>query len=62
LHQRAAEALEAGYGDKAADVADRLAHHYARTHHSDKAVLYLSLAAKKSLRVFSLAEARGYLV
>jgi len=61
LHQKAAEALEASYGDKAADVADMLAHHYARTHRSDKAVLYLSLAAKKSLRVFSLAEARGYL-
>lgn len=61
LHQKAAEALEASYGDKAADVADMLAHHYARTHRTDKAVLYLSLAAKKSLRVFSLAEARGYL-
>jgi class 3 adenylate cyclase/tetratricopeptide (TPR) repeat protein len=61
LHQKAAEALEASYGDKAADVADMLAHHYARTHRSDKAVLYLSLAAKKSLRVFSLAEACGYL-
>ena len=61
LHQKAAEALEASYGDKAADVADVLAHHYARTHRSDKAVLYLSLAAKKSLRVFSLAEAQAYL-
>jgi tetratricopeptide (TPR) repeat protein len=61
LHQKAAEALEASYGDKAADVADMLAHHYARTHRSDKAVLYLSLAAKKSLRVFSLAEAHAYL-
>ena len=38
-----------------------LAHHYARTHHSDKVVLHLSLAAKKSLRVFSLAEAQAYL-
>lgn len=61
LHQKAAEALEASYGEKAADVADMLAHHYARTHRSDKAVYYMSLAAKKSLRVFSLAEARGYL-
>jgi tetratricopeptide (TPR) repeat protein len=61
LHQKAAEALEASYGDKAADVADLLVHHYSRTHRSDKAVLYLSLAAKKSLRVFSLAEAQAYL-
>ncbi len=61
LHQKAAEALEASYGDKAAEVADVLAHHYARTHRSDKAVLYMSLAAKKSLRVFSLAEAQAYL-
>jgi tetratricopeptide (TPR) repeat protein len=61
LHQKAAEALETSYGEKAADVADVLAHHYARTNRSDKAVQYLSLAAKKSLRVFSLAEAQGQL-
>ena len=36
LHQKAAEALEASYGDKAAEVADVLAHHYARTRRSDK--------------------------
>jgi class 3 adenylate cyclase len=61
LHQKAAEALEESYGEKSADVADMLAHHYARTNRSDKAVHYLSLAAKKSLRVFSLAEAQGHL-
>ena len=61
LHQKAAEALEASYGEQASDVADVLAHHYVRTDRSDKAVLYLSLAAKKSLRVFSLAEAQAYL-
>ncbi len=61
LHQKAAEALEASYGDKAADVADVLAHHYSRTQRSGKAVYYLSLAAKKNLRVFSLAEAQAQL-
>jgi class 3 adenylate cyclase/tetratricopeptide (TPR) repeat protein len=61
LHQRAGEALEASYGKLAADIADMLAHHFVRTRRSDKAVYYLSLAAKKSLRVFSLAEARTYL-
>jgi class 3 adenylate cyclase/tetratricopeptide (TPR) repeat protein len=61
LHQKAAEALEELYGDKAPEVADMLAHHYVRTGRSDKAVYYLSLAAKKSLRVFSLAEAQSYL-
>jgi class 3 adenylate cyclase/tetratricopeptide (TPR) repeat protein len=59
LHQKAAEALEESYGDKSADVADALAHHYARTQRSEKAVYYLSLAAKKNLRVFSLAEAQA---
>ncbi|MGV1013944.1 MAG: hypothetical protein ACOYB4_03140, partial [Methyloceanibacter sp.] len=61
LHQKAAEALEENYGEKSADVADMLAHHYARTNRADKAVHYLSLAAKKSLRVFSLAEAQSQL-
>ncbi len=31
LHQKAAEALEASYGEQASDVADVLAHHYVRT-------------------------------
>ncbi len=61
LHQKAAEALEELYGEKAGEVADMLAHHYVRTHRAEKAVYYLSLAAKKSLRVFSLAEAQSYL-
>ena len=61
LHQKAAEAPEELYGDKAPDVADMLAHHYARTQRAEKAVYYLALAAKKSLRVFSLAEAQAYL-
>jgi class 3 adenylate cyclase/tetratricopeptide (TPR) repeat protein len=61
LHQKAAEALEELYGDKAPEVAHMLAHHYVRTSRSEKAVYYLSLAAKKSLRVFSLAEAQAYL-
>jgi tetratricopeptide (TPR) repeat protein len=61
LHQKAAEALEELYGDKAPEVADMLAHHYVRTQRSEKAVYYLSLAAKKSLRVFSLAEAQSCL-
>jgi hypothetical protein len=61
LHQKAAEALEELYGDKAPDVADMLAHHYVRTQRAEKAVYYLALAAKKSLRVFSLAEAQAYL-
>jgi class 3 adenylate cyclase/tetratricopeptide (TPR) repeat protein len=61
LHQKAAEALEELYADKTGEVADMLAHHYVRTNRADKAVHYLSLAAKKSLRVFSLAEAQSYL-
>jgi tetratricopeptide (TPR) repeat protein len=61
LHQKAAEALEELYGDKASEIADILAHHYVRTERAEKAVQYLALAAKKSLRVFSLAEAQSYL-
>ena len=39
LHQKAAEALEELYGDKAPDVADMLAHHYVRTQRAEKAVI-----------------------
>ncbi|MFQ5899736.1 MAG: AAA family ATPase, partial [Candidatus Methylomirabilia bacterium] len=57
LHQRVAEAIEQSYPDRLGEWADVLAHHWSRTTSADKAVRYLALAGKKSLRVYSLDEA-----
>jgi tetratricopeptide (TPR) repeat protein len=57
LHQRVAEAIERSYGDRLAEWAEVLAHHWGQTPHADKAVRYLALAGEKSLRIYSVEEA-----
>jgi DNA-binding NtrC family response regulator/tetratricopeptide (TPR) repeat protein len=57
LHLAAARALEALHADRLPDVFDRLAYHYARTDHADRAVLYLTRFAKQAARISAHAEA-----
>ncbi len=57
LHGGVASALEAHYGERAAEIADLLADHYAVTPRAEKAVLYMRLAGEKALRMYSLDEA-----
>ena len=57
LHSRIAEEIERRSGNRLAEVAEVLAHHYSQTHHADKAFAYLSMAGSKSLSVYSLDEA-----
>ena len=57
LHAAAGRALEALYADRLEEVYDRLAHHYARTHESPKAVEYLTRFAGKAARVHAHADA-----
>jgi DNA-binding NtrC family response regulator/tetratricopeptide (TPR) repeat protein len=61
LHAAAAAALERRDPERAAEVADQLAHHYSRADVGDKAVQYLSLAAENAARVFAYAEAAAAL-
>lgn len=59
LHSAVAEALERVHQGKVEEISDLLAYHYRRTHNSEKALRYLVLAGKKSLRVYSIGDAQG---
>jgi class 3 adenylate cyclase len=61
LHRRIAAEIERRGGNRLAEVAEVLAHHYERGRQQDKAFTYLAMAGKKSLRVYSLGEAERYL-
>jgi hypothetical protein len=57
LHAKIAEEIERRSGNRLAEVAEVLAHHYSQTDHADKAFTYLSMAGSKCLGVYSLDEA-----
>jgi class 3 adenylate cyclase/tetratricopeptide (TPR) repeat protein len=61
LHVRAAEALETLYAGRLDEVEGALAHHYARTNLSEKAVTYLVRMADKAARVYANNEAIAHL-
>jgi class 3 adenylate cyclase len=60
LHLRIAEEIERRSGNRLAEVAEALAHHYSQTERTDKAFAYLAMAGAKSLGVYSLDEARSH--
>ena len=45
LHLKTAEQIERRSGNRLAEVAEVLAHHYRQTDHTDKAFTYLSMAS-----------------
>ena len=57
LHLKIAEEVERRSGNRLAEVAEVLAHHYCQTERADKAFAYLAMAGSKSLGVYSLDEA-----
>jgi class 3 adenylate cyclase/tetratricopeptide (TPR) repeat protein len=57
LHRRVGEAIETIYADRVSEWVDALAHHFARTDDTAKAVIYLAEAGRRSLRIYALAEA-----
>jgi tetratricopeptide (TPR) repeat protein len=57
LHHKVAEEIEHRSGNRLAEVAEVLAHHYSQTNNVGKAFAYLALAGAKSLGVYSLDEA-----
>jgi predicted ATPase len=58
LHLRTAEEIERRSGNRFAEVAEVLAHHYSQTDSTDKAFTYLAMAGSKSLSVYSLMRHR----
>ena len=61
LHLKIAKEIERRSGNRLAEVAEILAHHYSQTDHVNKAFDYLSMAGSKSLNVYSLDEASVHL-
>jgi tetratricopeptide (TPR) repeat protein len=57
LHTATAQALEALYADRLDQAYDRLAYHYSRTDHAEKAVEYLTRFAEKAASMYAHAEA-----
>ena len=57
LHLAIAREIEARNAGRLSEVADTLAHHFARADHKRKAVEYLALVGRKSLGIYSLEEA-----
>ena len=60
LHLKVAEELERRGGNRLAEIAEVLAHHYAQTARHNKAFAYLVMAGDKSLHVYSIEEAEQY--
>jgi class 3 adenylate cyclase len=60
LHLKVAEEIERGGGNRLAEVAEVLAHHYSQSDHHNKAFTYLAMAGHKCLSVYSLDEAANH--
>jgi class 3 adenylate cyclase len=60
LHLKIAKETERRSGNRLAEVAEVLAHHYGQTDLADKAFAFLAMAGSKSLSVYSLDEARTH--
>jgi DNA-binding winged helix-turn-helix (wHTH) protein/tetratricopeptide (TPR) repeat protein len=59
LHRRIAEREEVGWGERAAEIATELAHHYVQAGQIEPAIRYAQLAAERDLRRDAYPEAAG---
>jgi tetratricopeptide (TPR) repeat protein len=60
LHLAVATEIERRAAARLIEVAEPLAHHYARSSATDKAIEYLTMAGRKSLGIYSLNEAERF--
>ena len=60
LHRLIAVREEAGYGERAAEVATELAHHYSRANDRNKAIHYSRLAGERAVTRGAVVEAEGH--
>lgn len=58
LHLLAGEVIERAFSGRINEVADVLAYHFSQTEQTEKAIRYLAMAGEKSLRLYSIDEAR----
>ena len=60
LHRLIAVREEAGYGERAAEVATELAHHYSQANDKSKAIHYFRLAGERAVARGAVVEAEGH--
>jgi tetratricopeptide (TPR) repeat protein len=60
LHEAAGRAVEHLYSSRVEEHYERLAYHYERSAHTDKAFEYLALANEKAMKADAPMEAKGY--
>jgi DNA-binding winged helix-turn-helix (wHTH) protein/tetratricopeptide (TPR) repeat protein len=60
LHRLIAVREEAGYGERAAEVATELAHHYSQANDESKAIHYFRLAGERAVARGAVVEAEGH--
>jgi DNA-binding winged helix-turn-helix (wHTH) protein len=60
LHRLIAVREEAGYGERAGEVATELAHHYGHAYDRNKALQYLRLAGERAVACGAVVEAEGH--
>jgi predicted ATPase len=60
LHRLIALREEAGYGERASEVATELAHHYSRANDKNKAVQYFQLAGQRAITRAAMIEAERH--
>ena len=60
LHRLIAVREETGYGERAAEVATELAHHYSRAYDRNKAIQYFQLAGERAAARGAVVEAEGH--
>jgi len=60
LHRRIAAREEAGYGERAAEVATELANHYRRANDKQKAIQYFQLAGQRAISRAAMIEAERH--
>jgi tetratricopeptide (TPR) repeat protein len=61
LHRRIALREEAGYGERAGEVATELAYHYSRANERNKAIEYFRLAGERAVARGAIVEATAHL-
>jgi DNA-binding winged helix-turn-helix (wHTH) protein len=60
LHRLIAVREEAGYGERAVEIATELAHHYSRANDRNKAIHYFRLAGERAVTRGAVVEAEGH--
>jgi hypothetical protein len=60
LHRRIADRVEAAWGERTAEIAAELAHHFSSANHRQKGIQYFQLAGERAVARGAVVEAEGH--